>query len=276
MKRKIIEIDENKCNGCGLCIPECPEGALQIIDGKARLVSDLFCDGLGACIGSCPQGAIRIIEREAEPYSERKVMERIVRQGSNVIKAHLEHLKEHGEEGYLREALDFLKEKGIENPLDREESSRAHSHHHACPGSRMIDMREKTGSSSHPDQRSELRQWPVQLHLVPPNAPYFRDSSLVIAADCVPFAYPNFHRDFLRGNSVAIGCPKLDDTEAYAEKISQIIRLSNPKSVTVVHMEVPCCYGLVRLVEEAARKAGYGKDIKDVTITISGEKAESE
>ncbi len=142
-KRKIIKIDEKKCTGCSLCIPNCPEGALQMIDGKARLISDLFCDGLGACIGHCPEGAITIEEREAEPYDEKKVMENIVKQGKNVIKAHLEHLKGHGETEYLKQAIQVLKKKGIENPLHR---VAAHAHMHGssgCPGVKVVDFRKE-------------------------------------------------------------------------------------------------------------------------------------
>ncbi len=269
VKRKIIEIDEEKCNGCGLCIPDCPEGALQIIDGKARLVSDLFCDGLGACIGSCPRNAIKIIEREAEPYDERKVMERIVKQGKNVIKAHLEHLKEHGEEGYLKEAIDFLKERGIENPMKENAKEELPC---GCPGSRVVDFRDKEEHSSTPrkKQDSELRQWPVQLMLVPPNAPYFDNADLVIAADCVPFAYADFHQDFLKNKSLVIGCPKLDDIEFYKEKLTEILKSNNIRSITLVHMEVPCCFGLRHAVEEAIKASGKKVKTTHKVISIQG------
>src|SRR3989338_111187 len=214
-KRKIIQINEGKCNGCGLCIPDCPEGALQIIDGKARLVSDLFCDGLGACIGSCPRGAIKIVEREAEPYNEKKVMGKIVKQGNSVIKAHLEHLKENGENRYLAEAISFLNKKKIKNPLNEKISDNSESNQLpcGCPGSKVIDTRNKAGkdTNSSTRQESELRQWPIQLSLVPEQASYFDEVDLLIAADCVPFAYANFHQDFLRNKTLIIGCPKLDD-----------------------------------------------------------------
>lgn len=281
VKRKIIEIDADKCNGCGQCITGCPEGALQMIDGKARLVSDLFCDGLGACIGTCPQGAITITEREAEPYDERKVMEKIVTQGKNVIKAHLEHLKEHGEEGFLKEAVDFLDEKVIENPVGEGQKERKRPLPCACPGSMVRDMTKRPRSSdseasadsaiSPGKQESELRQWPVQLMLVPPNAPFLKDSDLLIAADCVPFANANFHSDFLKGKALLMGCPKLDDIEHYEEKLTEIFKSNDIKSITLLHMQVPCCHGLRRLVEEALRKSGkdIGLDVK--IISIDGE-----
>jgi len=272
MKRKIVKIDEGKCNGCGQCIPNCPEGALQVIDKKARIVSDLFCDGLGACIGHCPEGAIKIIEREAEPYQEKKVMEKIVKQGPNVIKAHLEHLKEHGESGLLEEALDFLKEKGIKNTLEYEEKKPALPC--GCPGSKVMDFKpgkgsEKAGSEAMQD--SELRQWPVQLTLVPVNAPYFREADLLVSADCVPFANPNFHKDLLKGRRLVIACPKLDDIGAYREKLTEMLKANDIKNVTVAIMEVPCCYGLYQAVEEAVQ--GSGKDINLVKkiITIGGD-----
>jgi len=277
MKRKIIKIDEEKCNGCSLCIPNCPEGALQIIDGKARLISDLFCDGLGACIGHCPEGAIEIEEREAEEYDEKKVMENIVKQGDNTIKAHLEHLKEHGEENYLNQAIDYLKEQNIENPLKEEIDKPPLPC--GCPGSNMIDMRtnekettdEKNTTNSNIKQKSELRQWPVQINLVPVNAPYFEEADLLITADCVPFAYANFHSDFLQNKILLIGCPKLDDIEAYKEKITEILKLNNIRSVTVAIMEVPCCFGLKSAVEEAIKNSGKDIPLEQSIITIQGE-----
>ncbi|MDP3143749.1 MAG: 4Fe-4S binding protein [Candidatus Omnitrophota bacterium] len=298
MKRKIEKIDEDKCNGCGLCIPNCPEGALQIIDDKARLVSDLFCDGLGACIGHCPQGAILIEERETKAYNEKKVMKNIVKQGDNTIKAHLLHLKGHGEHKYLNEAMEFLQAKGIKNPL-LEEAMVAHSHQHqvggcppapsglrrtahqnlnegGCPGSRMMDFRnkkdDKVSGNSAVRQESELRQWPVQLSLVPPTAAYFQDADLVIAADCVPFAYANFHNDFLKDKSLIIACPKLDDVEFYKQKLAQIFKSSSIKSINIVHMEVPCCFGLNALVEEALVLAKKRIPVKKTIISIQGEK----
>ncbi|MCM8761545.1 MAG: 4Fe-4S binding protein [Candidatus Omnitrophica bacterium] len=269
-KRKIIRIDENKCNGCGLCIPNCPEGALKIIDGKVRLISDLFCDGLGACIGHCPQGAITIEEREAELYDERKVMANIIKQGPNVIKEHLDHLRSHNEHGYLKEALAFLEEKGIEVPAGKS----THGRHVGCPGSKIIDMRKDgyRGASVCVKLESQLSNWPVQIKLVPANAPYLRRAHLLIAADCVPFAYADFHEVLLKGKALLVGCPKLDDISCYAEKISAILRENYILSVTYAHMEVPCCSGLISVIEEAIAASGRNIPFKDVTISIRGEK----
>lgn len=272
-KRKIITIDEKKCNGCGLCIPNCPEGAIQIIDEKARLISDLFCDGLGACLGHCPQGAISIKEREASPYDEKKVMANIVKQGNNVIKAHLSHLKEHNELGYLKEANDFLKEKNISIPS---EDTTAHGHGGmSCPGLRMIDLRVKTAKVT-PDKvkiSSQLSQWPVQLRLVPAQAPYFDNADILICADCVPFAYANFHQDLLQGKILLIGCPKLDDLFLYEDKLKQVFKDNNIKSVTYAHMEVPCCFGLLPIIKEALNQSAKKIPLEEITITIKGEKA---
>jgi ferredoxin len=275
-KRKIINIDESKCDGCGLCMPNCPEGALKIIDGKARLISDLFCDGLGACIRHCPKGAIAIEEREAEKYDERKVMENIVKQGKNVIREHLEHLKSHKEDVYLKEAAEFLKERGIETPKG---GFTGHGHGFSgCPGSRVFDLRSRSADekAAHPAGRiaSELGQWPVQLSLVPVNAPYFSKADLLIAADCVPFAYPDFHRVLLKGKTLLVGCPKLDDVELYKEKISQILKMNSVKSVTYAHMEVPCCFGLVSVIKEAIERSGKDIPFKDVTVSLNGELSE--
>jgi len=280
-KRQIITIDEEKCNGCGSCVPGCPEGALQIIDDKARLISDLFCDGLGACIGDCPEDAITIIEREAEPYDEVRVMENIVKQGENTIKAHLEHLKNHGETGFLKLATDYLEEKGITNPLEEEVKETAGEKLPCgCPGSSVRDMREDKRETTEEDdvnvsQKAELRQWPVQIHLVPVNAPYFDGADLLITADCVPFAYGNFHKDLLKGKILLVGCPKLDDAGFYKDKITEILKENNIKSVTIAHMEVPCCFGLVKLVNEALAEAGKDIPLDDITIKVNGEIAEN-
>ncbi|MBU0604707.1 MAG: 4Fe-4S binding protein [Candidatus Omnitrophica bacterium] len=275
-KRKIIKIDDRKCNGCGECIPNCPEGAIQIIDDKARLISDLFCDGLGACIGHCPQGAITIEEREATPYDEKKVMANIVKHGRNTISAHLKHLKEHNEAVYLNEAMGFLKDNKIEVPHDEKQAHASHGV--GCPGSRVIEI--KKAQKGHSDSvsgssiESELRQWPVQIMLVPVSAPYFDGADLLIAADCVPFAYANFHRDLLKGRILLVGCPKLDDLALYGEKLSAIIKNNNIKSVTNVHMEVPCCYGLISVIKDAIVSSKKNIPFKDITITIAGEKRE--
>ncbi|MFH1369363.1 MAG: 4Fe-4S binding protein [Elusimicrobiota bacterium] len=270
-KRKIIKIDDDKCNGCRNCIPNCPEGALQVIDDKARVISDLFCDGLGACIGHCPLGAISIEEREAEPYNEKSVMENIVKAGDNTIKAHLKHLKEHGEEEYFKQAVEVLKKKKIDVPDIEEQEERLPC---GCPGSKVMDLRDDACCASEDrdgKSPSHLRQWPVQITLVPPNAPFLKNSDLLIAADCVPFAYPDFHKDFLKGKTLLVGCPKLDDLSRYAEKIAQILKNNSPKSVTYAHMEVPCCYGFVDVIKSAIAASGRKIPFKDITVGIKGD-----
>jgi ferredoxin len=274
-KRKIINIDEDKCNGCGLCIPNCPEGALQIIDKKARLVSDLFCDGLGACIGHCPQGAITIEEREADKYDEKKVMENIVKQGKNTIVAHLKHLKEHNEFAYLKIAMDYLVTKGIKiRPGDLTDT--VASGPCGCPGSKVVDSRkkepQKSDKASAGKNVSALETWPVQLKLVPAFAPFLSGADLLIAADCVPFAYADFHDDLLKGKILLVGCPKLDDLYYYKEKITQIVANNDIKSITHVHMEVPCCFGLLSVIKDAIAQSGKKVPFEDITISIKGER----
>jgi ferredoxin len=274
MKRSIIKIEEELCDGCGACIPECPEGAIQVIDGKARLVSDLFCDGLGACLGHCPQGAITVEEREAEPYDERKVMENVVRGGEKVIAAHLRHLREHGQYEYAGQAVDYLRTKGI--PLPREAATEGGPGSGGCPGMKAMDLRKPSSTGPPEDEGSrpdsELGQWPVQLGLLSPGAPYFKDADLVIAADCAPFAYADFHRRFLRGKILIVFCPKLDATiDQYIEKLTAIFRDGGIRSITLVHMEVPCCFGLGRVVEEALKRSGKNIVMRDYTISLRGE-----
>jgi len=276
-KRKIIKIDEDKCNGCGLCIPNCPEGALQIIDGKVRLVSDLFCDGLGACIGHCPQGAIEVEEREAEAYNEKKVMDNIVKQGKNTIIAHLKHLKEHNEFVYLKEAMDYLVTKGIKvRPSDLTDT--VASGPCSCPGAKVSQRApedDQKGARPTTEKRltpSRLRTWPVQLKLVPAFAPFLNDADILIAADCVPFAYADFHEDLLKGKILLVGCPKLDDIAYYKEKVSQIVANNDIKSITYAHMEVPCCFGLLPVIKEAIAQSGKNIPFNDVTISIKGER----
>jgi Fe-S-cluster-containing hydrogenase component 2 len=231
VKRKLVRIDEDKCDGCGLCVPACPEGAIQIIDGKARLVSEIYCDGLGACLGHCPKDAITIEEREAEPFDE------------EAVKTHLE----------------------------------AHRHAAAaCPSAQVMQFEKPAATepvtSEQVPAKSELAQWPIQLTLVPPQAPYLNNADLLVAADCIPFAYPNFHQDLLKGKTILIGCPKLDDVQFYIEKLAQIFSHNNIASVTVAHMEVPCCFGLTYIVKEALSSAGKDIPLEDITISIKGEK----
>ncbi len=271
VKRKIVEIDEDKCNGCGLCVPNCHEGALQIIDGKARLISDLFCDGLGNCLGRCPQDAIKIIEREAEDYDEKKVMEKIVKQGKNTIKAHLQHLKDHNQTKYFNEGIEFLKEKGIDNPLENKEEDKMESSQCGCPGAAIREVNTNKDAGNNAEQASALRQWPVQLNLLPVQAPFFENSHLLVSADCVPFANADFHSKLLNGKSVVIGCPKLDDIGAYQEKLTEIFKKNNIKSVTVAMMEVPCCHGLYAAVEQAIKDSGKDIPLIKEVVGVNGD-----
>ncbi|HNQ34881.1 MAG TPA: 4Fe-4S dicluster domain-containing protein [bacterium] len=268
-KRKVIRIDDKKCTGCGLCIPNCAEGALRIIDGKARLVSDLFCDGLGACLGHCPEGAISIEEREAEAYDEKRVMEHVVSQGENVIRAHLEHLEAHGQDDFLEQAREFLREKGIR--LSGPAGKRSGPPPSGCPGMRTLDLGKKAGRKiSARGAESRLSNWPVQLMLVPPSAPFLKGADLLVAADCVPFACADFHDEYLAGRVLLVGCPKLDDRDFYREKLTLIFKENRIASVTCLHMEVPCCSGLVRLIEEAISASGQAIPFREITIGIKG------
>jgi NAD-dependent dihydropyrimidine dehydrogenase PreA subunit len=279
-KRKIVKIDEEKCTGCGLCIPNCPEGAIQIIDGKARLVSDIFCDGLGACLGHCPEGAITTEEREAEPYNEKKTMENIVKAGKKTIIAHLKHLKDHGETTFLKEALEFLEERDIEvNWEEESECSCSHVPHHACPGAQMKDFSdEKKDTTDESGSRSsQLRQWPIQLHLIPPFAPYFQGKDVLLVADCVGYSIGDFHKDHLKDRSISIACPKLDtNQEIYVDKLIKLIDGAKINTLTVMTMEVPCCTGLLGLAQKAAEKASRKIPIKSIVVGIKGDKLKEE
>jgi ferredoxin len=301
MKREIIRIDEDKCDGCGLCVPNCPEGALQIIDEKARLVSDFFCDGLGACIGHCPQGAITVEERDAEPYDERRVMANIVEQGENTIKAHLHHLADHGQTAFLKDAIHYLHEQdisvpeeiravmaertmgGVEGAAAGERTPQTETAKDGtaaavsgCPGCQVLDMKdgEEQQVPGEPvtGRPSRLGQWPVQITLVPPFAPYLQHAELLIAADCVPFAYADFHEDLLEGKVVLVGCPKLDDASSYVEKFTEIFKQNHIGGITIAHMEVPCCFGLERIVSSALAAAGKDIPLDKVTISVKGER----
>jgi len=272
MKREIIKINEEKCNGCGNCIPGCPEGALQIIDGKARLISELFCDGLGACIGECPVGAISKEYREAEEYDERKVMEEnIIKAGKNTIKAHLKHLRDHGETGFLNIAKKVLKEKEIAIP-DLDDVMDKFQH---CPGVKAHTIsreEEKNGCQTEfTEVKSQLKQWPTQLTLVSPTMPVFKKSDLLISADCVPFAYGNFHNDFLKGKTLVHFCPKLDSNlDQYLEKLALMLKTQEIKSITIARMEVPCCGGVEAILKKAIAIAGVEQTIDVKIVTISG------
>jgi NAD-dependent dihydropyrimidine dehydrogenase PreA subunit len=301
MKRTIIKIDEELCNGCGNCVTGCHEGALQLIDGKAVMVSELYCDGLGACIGDCPVGAIVLEEREAEPYSESAVMERISGKGETVILAHLKHLKEHGEKKLLQEGVAWLQAHGI--PFDVDLLHKQETLACGCSGSHEKAWGEPAaavgaslpkapvfeacqvpggavGSGFKPafaatpanDQPSELRQFPVQLHLLNPQAPYFQGANVLLAADCTAFAVGNFHSKFLKGKKLAIACPKLDSNiEHYLEKLESMIDDAQIDMLTVMIMEVPCCGGLVGIAKTARDRAKRHIPIKVIVVSVQGE-----
>jgi len=306
MEREIVKIDEDLCNGCGVCIPSCHEGALQIIDGKARLISDLMCDGLGACLNHCPQDAMTIEKREAEPYDEVKVITLMVEKGKNTVVAHLKHLKDHNETVFLKQAVQYLKENqdNIEFSIDEvirevhnSQTSAMNDQHECgcsgsapktierpsvmtpmggCPGSqaRTIDRDTIKPEGTHyaGDAPSELRQWPVQMHLVNPMAPYFRDADMVLAADCVAFAMGDFHSKFLKGRSVGIACPKLDNgQDTYVQKLIQMIDMAKINTLTVAIMQVPCCGGLLQMAKTAVAQANRKIPLKLAVISIEGE-----
>ena len=241
MIRKIVHIDEEKCNGCGLCVPACHEGAIQIIDGKARLLDDKLCDGLGDCLGECPEDAIIIEEREADPFDE------------DAVKEHLEKLQA----GCSIGEADTLA--------------------CGCPSSTVRTIeREAAGKDDGNDVEasdvpSELRQWPVQLALLPPKAKFFQGVNLLVAADCVPFAYGNFHRDFLKDNTVVVGCPKLDNADAYYQKLAEIFQQNQINKVTIAIMEVPCCSALKRIVEGSVKASGKDIPVEVIVVSAGGE-----
>lgn len=234
--RKVIRIDEEKCDGCGLCVPSCAEGAIQIIDGKAKLVSETYCDGLGACLGDCPQGAITLEEREAARFDE----------------------------------------SAVHQHLSRKSAERAELPLHAgpsCPGSalRSLTPAAAPARADATDQQSTLSHWPVQLMLVPPHAPFLHGADILICADCVPFTVPDFHSRYLAGKAVLVGCPKLDNLEFYAEKLKAIFSAAGPASVTVLRMEVPCCGGIADIALRARNEVSPQVPIEVRTIGIRGE-----
>lgn len=239
-QRAIVKIDEAKCNGCGECVPACAEGAIQIVQGKARLVSEVYCDGLGACLGHCPQGAISVEQREAVPFDEAATQK------------HLER---------------------------RQATMAGPSHGTGCPGMAVLNLLPSAAGRRSPapaavdghETPSALSHWPVQLRLVPPNAPFLRDADLLLVADCVPVAYADFHRQLLRGRPVVLACPKLDEPQAHLEKLTAILSTGSVRSLTVVHMEVPCCTGLVRMAQAAVAHSGQSIPLEAITISIRGQ-----
>jgi NAD-dependent dihydropyrimidine dehydrogenase PreA subunit len=287
MEREIIRIDEENCTGCGLCVPNCHEGALQVIDGKVRLVSELMCDGLGACIGHCPEGAITIEKREAEPYDEIAVIKEMVHKGTNTVIAHLKHLRDHHEYGYLEEGSTWLEIHNNELAFDvaevldsvsgkSEKEYVPHAGHHhnggSCPGSaeRLIAPA-PVFSATKAEAPSQLTHWPVQMHLVNPVSSAYSEADLLLAADCVAFSLGSFHSKFLRDKSLAIACPKLDHgTDIYVDKLIAMIDTARINTITVMVMEVPCCGGLIQLVRLALEKASRKVPVKKVMVSIDG------
>lgn len=249
--RSIVQIDEDKCDGCGQCVPACEEGAIRVIDGKARVVSDIYCDGLGACLGHCPRGAISIIQRPAAAFDE----EAVARHRQTTAPA--------------------------PRPLHQTQPTRSHQ---GCPGSRPQQLQVLESGPRPPlppapaatttpstNTPSRLTHWPVQLHLVSPHSAFLQHADLLLVADCVPFAYADFHSKILDGRPVTIGCPKLDDCQAYVEKLSQILRVAQIRSLTVVHMEVPCCTGLLRIAQQAVQQTGANLTVQSVVVGIRGQ-----
>ena len=240
VSRKIIEIDEELCNGCGQCVPSCAEGALEIVNGKAKLVAEIYCDGLGACLGECPTGALNVKEREADEFDEEAVEE-------------------------------LLRSKAKETPPQEEAMACG------CPSSQIQSFApaKACDRANQPvrqeSQNSALAHWPVQIKLVPPTAPFLRGADLLVTADCTPVAYPNFHQDFLKGKAVMVGCPKLDNAEEYVQKFADIFNTAGIKSVTVVVMEVPCCQGLPVIVRKGMEKADKNIPLEKVVISPRGD-----
>jgi ferredoxin len=244
--RKIIEIDEELCDGCGNCVPSCAEGALQIIDGKARVIADMYCDGLGACLGDCPLGALKIIEREADEFDEEAVEE-------------------------------LLAKKKQEAP-----NRQAPAFSGGCPSAKLQAFGTPEPAAAPPRadlfatdaadlEQSALSHWPVQIMLVPPTAPFLKGANLLVLADCVPVAFPTVHRDFIKGKAVLMGCPKLDNAEFYIEKFAQICKESGVKSITTVIMEVPCCGGLPMIVKKGMEMSGVDIPMEQVVISTRGQ-----
>ncbi|MFN2165397.1 MAG: ATP-binding protein [Anaerolineae bacterium] len=267
MQRQIIRIDEAQCDGCGICCEGCPEGALQLIDGKARLVSEITCDGLGACVGECPQGAIMVETREAAPYDERATLANIIPQGANTIRAHLKHLYEHGQTALLAQALAHLEEQGIPAPDYMGKPVPA------CPGSAPRSFHRLPAKGELREGiASQLSQWPIQLHLISPLNPDFRGADLILAADCVAFTMADFNQRFLPGKKLAIACPKLDQgMDMYRDKLTALVDQGGINTISVMIMEVPCCGGLLRVAQAAVARASRKVPVKAVVIGLDGE-----
>ena len=275
MKRTIIKIDDSRCNGCGLCVKGCHEGALQLIEGKAVLVSELYCDGLGACLGECPQQAIELEEREAEAYDERKVMQRLLPKGEKVISAHLRHLATQGQQDYLQQAIDVLEENHLPIPVPANKSTSQNSFlFHAtptsatggCPGSRNITFTPQSQKQAIGIPASAQSQTDTFT------SPWLKKANLLVAADCTAYSAGDFHTNWLRGKRLAIACPKLDHgQEIYLEKLITMIDEGGIDTLTVMIMEVPCCSGLLHLCQKARQKAKRNIPLKMVKISLQGE-----
>ncbi|HAD04794.1 MAG: hypothetical protein A2005_03830 [Desulfuromonadales bacterium GWC2_61_20] len=259
MIRDIVRIDENKCDGCGLCVPACAEGAIQIVDGKARLAADNLCDGLGACLGHCPKDAIIIEKRVAAEFDEAAVAQHLQAEGKS-----LPPQPSHGHGGGCPSAQ--VKSFG---------PAAAHVSGGGCPSAALRSFAPNASVTAATDDAgsrpSELRQWPVQMHLVPPTAPFLKNADLLLTADCVPFAYADFHKDYLQGKALLVGCPKLDDGQAYLQKLTAMLQQNDIKSLTVLHMEVPCCSGLVIIARQALAASGKAIPLTTVRVGIQGE-----
>jgi Fe-S-cluster-containing hydrogenase component 2 len=268
MIRKIVQIDEAKCDGCGQCIPACAEGAIALVGGKARLTGDVLCDGLGACLGECPRGAIQVVERDAAAFDEAAVRARLAELGRAP-----EVQSPAAPPSAPRRLLSV-----VSDPAPQQGG---------CPGARPQVLRPASpaaprrglavvgGDRAPPapgpaTPGSRLAHWPVQLHLVPESAPWFDGADLLVAADCVPFAYPRFHEDLLAGRAVVVGCPKLDDVRSYVEKLARILAGNDIRSVTVARMEVPCCGGITLAARQAAHASGKSVAVADVVVGVDG------
>ncbi|MCX6551709.1 MAG: 4Fe-4S binding protein [Acidobacteria bacterium] len=270
--RSIIQIDEELCDGCGECVPSCAEGALQIIDGKARLVSDVLCDGLGACLGECPTGALQVIQRDAPEFDEAVVAQHLggpVAHRKPSVPGFVERMAASVGGGCPGSRVQTFDEPGG-GPANRPASA-------STPIIKMIPLQDRStpaapGAQGPSASGSKLRQWPVQLHLVPPTAPFFQGKDVLLAADCVPVAVGDFHTSFLDGRGLAIACPKLDQhLEVYVEKLAAMIDQSGIRSLTVAIMEVPCCSGLVRLAAQAQAAASRKIPLRLVKVGIRGD-----
>jgi Pyruvate/2-oxoacid:ferredoxin oxidoreductase delta subunit len=245
MLREIVEVDEALCDGCGDCVPSCAEGALQVVNGKVRLVGDVLCDGLGACLGECPKGALKVVRRDVAPFDE------------------------HAVEVHLRAARPPARRPSLAVMQAPAEAAGG-----GCPGSRSREIARPAprapAAADGAATPSALAHWPVQIELVSPRAPWLAGADLLVAADCVPFAYADFHRDYLAGRKVLVGCPKLDDVSGWVERLAAVIREGAPRSVTVVRMEVPCCGGIARAVREAVAASGRAVPLAESTVSVDG------